>query len=385
MNPLLEVRQAGQSIWLDFLRRGLIAGGGLERLVHEDGVAGVTSNPTIFGKALDTSTDYDEAIRAIAERGDRALLEVFYDLALADVRMAAQVFKPLFDRTRGADGFVSFELEPRLAHDAQGSIRAAADLFDRIGTPNVMIKVPGTAASAVAVEELTALGVNVNITLLFSVEAYERVALAYMSGLERRLDAGEPVASVASVASFFVSRIDTAVDALLPEGSPLRGKVAVANAKQAYRLFRRLAESDRWRRLAESGARPQRPLWASMGTKNPAYSDVMYLEELVGPDSVSTVPEPTLDAFRDHGVVRRHAVLENWDDARAILAALPTYGVNLEQIARELLDDGLRAFDADLRKLLVVIENKLSEANTRASAGASQNAARADREHIVPR
>lgn len=372
MNPLLKLREAGQSVWLDFLRRSLITGGGLERLVRADGVAGVTSNPSIFGKAIGASTDYDEAVRAIAEKGERTPLEIFYDLALADIQMAADVFRPLYEETAGADGFVSFELEPRLAHDAQGSIRAAKDLFERIGKPNVMIKVPGTPEGVPAVEELTALGVNVNITLLFSVEAYERVALAYMSGLERRLKAGEPIDSVASVASFFVSRIDSAADALLPEGSPLRGKAAIANAKRAYHLFRHLVESGRWLHLSEAGARPQRPLWASTGTKNPAYSDVLYLEELVGPDTVNTVPEATLDAFRDHGIVRPLAVHEGWEEAQATLALLPEHGVDLERIAQGLLDDGLRAFEADLQKLLGVIEGKLEEVRAgRARAAAS--------------
>lgn len=267
MNPLQRLHQAGQSIWLDFLRRSLITAGGLERLMAEDAVSGVTSNPTIFAKAISGSTDYDEAIGQLADKGAADALEVFYDLALEDIAMAADVFRPLYDRTDGRDGFVSFELEPRLAHDTAGSVAAARELFDRIGKPNVMIKVPGTAAGVAAVEELTAGGVNVNITLLFSVARYEDVALAYLAGLERRLEAEEPLDRVASVASFFVSRIDTATDALLPDDSPLRGKAAIANAKEAYQRFRRLFSGERWERLARAGARVQRPLWASTGTK----------------------------------------------------------------------------------------------------------------------
>jgi transaldolase len=240
MNPLLRLREAGQSVWLDFLRRSLIRGGGLVRLMGEDGVSGVTSNPTIFRKAIVGSSDYHEVIRAIAGAGGRSPIEVLYDLALADVSMAADVFRSPFEDTGGADGFVSFELEPRLAHDETGSIEGARALFQRIGRPNVMIKVPGTEEGAPVVEELTALGVNVNITLLFSVELYERVALAYIRGLERRLQGGQPLDRIVSVASFFVSRVDAAVDGLLPEGSPLRGTVAIANAKLAYHRFRQL-------------------------------------------------------------------------------------------------------------------------------------------------
>jgi transaldolase len=290
MNRLRRLREARQSIWLDFLRRGLITSRGLERLLREDAVSGVTSNPTIFGRVIAGSTDYDEAIRLLADKAVRDPLEAFYDLALADIQMAADVFRPVYDQTGGDDGFVSFELEPRLAHDTAGSIAAARELVARIGKPNVMIKVPGTAEGVAAVEELTASGVNVNITLLFSVTTYERVAQAYLAGLERRLAAGEALDQVASVASFFVSRVDAAVDALLSEGSPLRGRVAIANAKWAYQRFRRLHSGERWERLARAGARVQRPLWASTGTKNPAYSDVVYVEELIGPDTVNTMP-----------------------------------------------------------------------------------------------
>ncbi len=361
MNPLLQLREAGQGVWLDFLRRSLITGGGLERLVREDGVSGLTSNPSIFGKAIGSSTDYDEAIRAIAEKDGRNAIEVFYDLALADVQMAADVFLPVYQETRGADGLVSFELEPRLAHDTDGSVEAARSLFERIGKPNVMIKVPGTDEGVPAVEELTAIGVSVNITLLFSVEMYEQVARAYIRGLERRLDAGEPVDHVVSVASFFVSRVDTVADRELPEGSPLRGKVAIANAKRAYHRFGHLFSGERWHRLMSTGARVQRPLWASTGTKDPDYSDVLYVEELIGPDTVNTIPEATLNAFRDHGVVRPRSVSEGIEEAEAILSLLPEHGIDLDAITQGLVEDGLRAFQADLEKLLGVIEGKLEE------------------------
>jgi transaldolase len=361
VNPLLRLREAGQSVWLDFLRRSLIRGGGLQRLMREDGVSGVTSNPSIFGKAIVGSPDYDEAIRAIAGGDGRAPIDIFYDLALADVTMAADVFRALFEDTGGADGFVSFELEPRLAHDASGSIEEARALFRRIGRPNVMIKVPGTEEGVSAVEELTALGVNVNITLLFSVELYEKVALAYIRGLERGLEGGQPLNRMASVASFFVSRVDAAVDGLLPEGSALRGTVAIANAKLAYHRFRQLFSGKRWDRLARAGARVQRPLWASTGTKDPAYSDVLYVEGLVGPDTVTTVPEATLNAFRDHGLLRPGAVMEGLEEAERTLGLLPGHGIDLGVIAGRLVDQGLEAFESDLNELLEVIAGKLED------------------------
>src|SRR3954451_5609416 len=362
MNPLMRLREVGQSVWLDFLRRRLIAGGGLERLVREDGVSGLTSNPSIFGKAIGDSTDYDDAIREIVEKDGRSPIEVFYDLALAHVQMAADVCLPVYQHTGGADGFVSFELEPRLAHDTDGSIEAATDLFARIGKPNIMIKVPGTDEGVPAVEELTARGVSVNITLLFSVAMYEKVAEAYIRGLERRLDAREALDGISSVASFFVSRVDTAVDDQLSADSALRGKVAVANAQRAYHRFQLLFSGARWERLAAAGARVQRPLWASTSTKDPAYSDVLYMEELVGPDTVNTVPEATLNAFRDHGVVRPRAVIDGFEVAESVLSLLPEQGIDLEAVTAKLVEDGVEAFQKDLDKLLGVIERALGEA-----------------------
>jgi transaldolase len=358
-NPLRRLREAGQAVWLDYLRRGLIEDGGLARLIAEDAIAGMTSNPTIFARAIIGSSDYDGAIRALVQAGIREPREIFYDLALEDVRRAADLFRPLWEASGGADGHVSFELEPFLAHDSAGSVAAALALVERIGRPNLMIKVPGTAAGAVAVEELTAAGVNVNITLLFAVEAYERVALAYMSGVERRLAAGASVDGLASVASFFVSRIDSAVDPLLPAGSPLRGTVAIANAKHAYARFGELLAGERWQTLAGAGARPQRPLWASTGTKDPAYSDVRYVEALVGPDTVNTIPESTLDAFRDHGKVQPGAVTKRVEEAEALLSLLPQHGIDLTGVSEDLLAQGLAAFERDLARLLEAIEDKL--------------------------
>ena len=362
MNSLEQLRAAGQSVWLDFLRRGLITGGALARMIREDALGGVTSNPSIFGKAIGGSTDYDEAIAAIAERSEEGPgqpIDVFYEEALADVQAAADVLRPVYDDTGGRDGFVSFELEPRLARDTEGSIAKATELFQTLDRPNILIKVPGTAEGVRAVGELIAGGVNVNITLLFSVARYEEVALAYLDGLERRLAAGGRIDAVASVASFFVSRVDTAVDAQLPEGSPLRGKIAVANAKLAYRRFQEIFSGARWERLAAAGANVQRPLWASTGTKNHAYSDVLYVEELIGPDTVNTMPQTTLDAFRDHGRVRPGIVTEGVDEAAAMVAALPAVGVDLAAVTAKLEDDGITAFANDLAALLAVIAGKI--------------------------
>ena len=360
MNRLQLLHEAGQSIWADFLRRSLVTGGGLERLARDDAVTGVTSNPTIFRRAIAGSTDYDDAIRLLAGQGRRNPRDVFYDLALDDVAMAADVFRPVYDVTLGGDGFVSFELEPALAHDTDGSVAAARKLVDRIGRPNVMIKLPGTAEGIRAVEELIAAGVHVNITLLFSVATYEQVARAYLAGLEQRLGNGEPLGVVNSVASFFVSRVDSAVDPLLPADSPLRGRVAVANAKEAYQRFRRLFSGDRWERLEAAGAHRQRPLWASTGTKNPAFPDVFYVEELIGPDTVNTMPETTLYAFRDHGRVRPLAILDGVEESEAILALVAEHGIDLEDVAGRLLSDGLAAFDADFTALLGALAAELA-------------------------
>jgi transaldolase/glucose-6-phosphate isomerase len=373
MNPLQGLRKSGQSAWLDYIRRALILSGDLKRLVDEYGIAGVTSNPTIFDKAVSGSTDYDEALRIIAEHGERDPKALFLTLAIEDIAMAADVLRPVYDDTKGGDGFASLEVSPNLAHDTAGTIREASDLFSRLARPNVMIKVPGTPEGAPAIEELIARGINVNVTLLFDVKAYEQVALAYIAGLERRRAAGGPIENVASVASFFVSRVDTAVDALLPDSSPLRGKAAIANAKIAYRLFKRLFSGPRWERLAVEGARVQRPLWASTGTKNPAYSDILYVEGLIGPDTVNTMPENTLHAFADHGRTRP-TLEEGLDEADQIIATLPEAGINLDQVTAKLLEDGIASFQRSFDKLLAGIEAKRAQSGgadprTRASPG----------------
>ena len=361
MNSLQQLQSAGQSIWLDFLRREMVTSGHLEWLRREDGVTGVTSNPTIFNKAISQGSDYDNAIHDLALAGHPEPHDIYYDLALADVRMAADVFRPVYEETGGRDGFVSFELDPGLAHNTAGSVASARVLFSELGRANTMIKVPGTTEGVRAVEQLTTVGVNVNITLLFSVQMYKQVALAYIAGLEARHRAGQSLDRIASVASFFVSRVDTAVDRQLAENSPIRGKVAIANSKLAYQQFRAIFSGDRWQALVKAGARPQRVLWASTGTKNPAYSDVLYVEELVGPETVNTMPEKTLEAFRDHGRVRPTAVMERTDEAKTTLVHLASHGVSLDTVTGQLLEDGLKAFEADLEQLLHVIEQNLVE------------------------
>jgi transaldolase/glucose-6-phosphate isomerase len=357
MNPLFELRQLGQSVWLDYIRRGLITSGEFKQLVEDYAVAGVTSNPTIFNKAISGSGDYDEALRSLVESGERDPRTLFLRLAIEDIGMVADVLRPVYESANGGDGFASLEVSPGLAHDTAGTVAEASELFARLARLNVMIKVPGTPEGVPAIEELTAQGVNVNVTLLFSVKAYEQVALAYIAGLERRLAAGQRIHGIASVASFFVSRVDTAIDALLPDSSPLRGKAAIANAKIAYQVFKRLFSGPRWERLAAAGARVQRPLWASTGTKNPSYSDVMYVEGLIGADTVNTMPESTLHAFAEHGRARP-AVDEALDDAENTIRLLPGAGVDLDAVTAKLLDDGVAAFTRDFDKLIEAIDAK---------------------------
>jgi transaldolase/glucose-6-phosphate isomerase len=358
MNRLQQLHRAGTAIWLDFLRRGLIGGGELARMVDEWDLMGVTSNPSIFKKAIGGSTDYDQAIFEISQE-ERDPVDVFYELALHDIQDAADVFAAAYEKTNHRDGFVSFELESSLAHDAEGSIAKAKELFALFDRPNVMIKVPGTPEGAQAVEELTAAGVNVNITLLFSVKSYERCAEAYINGLELRKDAGLPLDGISSVASFFVSRVDTAVDAQLPGNSPLRGKVAIANAKIAYQRFLHLFSGPRWEKLAAAGATVQRPLWASTGTKNPAYPDTLYVDELIGPNTVNTMPQQTMEAFLDHGNVKAGSVTSGVGEAMAVLAKVAEEGINIEEIAAKLEKDGIDAFEKDFTSLVQTLEEKI--------------------------
>jgi transaldolase len=366
-NRLQEIEALGQSIWIDNLNRDLLDEGTMARLVEEDGISGVTSNPTIFEKGMGSSDRYDDAFREVAEEIDDPQ-ELFERLALGDVRDAADLLRPVFERTEGQDGYVSFELPAALANDAEGSIEQALRLRDVIDRDNVLIKVPGTEAGVRAFEELTARGVNVNVTLLFAVERYRAIAEAFISGLERRLDAGEPIDRSASVASFFVSRVDTKVDKALEElgRDDLHGKAAVANAKLAYEAFRELFSGERWERLAAAGANVQRPLWASTSTKNPDYPDTLYVDELIGPDTVNTMPDATIEAARDHAKPER-TVDRDVEAAHALIRELQEVGVDLDDILlRQLVDEGVKAFADSYESLLETLERKASELGVRA-------------------
>jgi transaldolase len=370
MNRLQKLHDAGQSIWLDFIDREMLRNGELERRIAEDALTGMTSNPTIFEKALAEGTAYDEQLASAP--GSLSAWDLFELIETDDVRSACDIFEPVYERTGGADGFVSIEVSPSSAHNTDATVLEACRLWAMVGRPNVMIKVPGTKEGAVAVKRLTTEGVNVNITLLFSRAAYDSVIEAYLSGLEERVAVGKPIHQISSVASFFVSRVDTEVDkrldAKIESTTPaaaerlekLKGRIAVANAKLAYALFRERFQGPRWEALAAQGARLQRPLWASTSTKNPAYRDVMYVEELIGPDTVNTMPPATIEAFRDHGEVKQ-TVDKNIDGERKLIAELEDLGISLENVTDKLLVDGLKSFQKSFESLLARIESKSSE------------------------
>ena len=355
---IASLNELGQSVWLDYIRRHLVTSGQLQQMVDDGLISGMTSNPTIFEKAISGSSDYDDALADLARQGVTDPYEAFVSIETDDIRAVADVLRPIYDRTQAEDGFVSLELPPGLEHDIPGSIKEAHRLFDLVGRPNVMIKVPGTAEGVTILQQLVTDGVNPNMTLLFGVPRYEECANAYIAGLEARLDAGQPIDRIASVASFFVSRVDTNVDAKLPEDSPLRGKIAVANARLAYARFNAMFSSDRWERLRTHGARVQRPLWASTSTKNPAYRDVMYVEDLIGPHTVNTVPEATLHALIDHAQIEP-TLLEDNNAWIADLEALPAAGIDIAKVADELLEEGLAAFEKSFKELLARIESSL--------------------------
>jgi transaldolase len=357
---LRALHEAGVSIWLDTLSRELLDTGGFAELIRDSSVTGATSNPTIFAKAITGSDRYDAQLRGLVADGVRDPQELFFALALDDVRAAARELRAAYDASDGRDGFVSFECTPDLADDAEATIAQALDLWARLDQPNVMIKVPGTLAGLTAIRELTRQGVNVNVTLLFSIERYEAVIDAYLAGLSDRVQAGLSLNGLASVASFFLSRIDSKVDAQLAEDAPLRGEIAIASARVAYQRYLAKFDGPAWERLAEHGARTQRPLWASTGTKNPAYSDVRYVAQLIAPDVINTMPQQTLEAFADHGEVGRTLDAAPADAERA-LADLATAGVDLAAITDELEREGVASFCASYRELLECIERKLAQ------------------------
>jgi transaldolase len=357
MNRLQALHEAGVSIWLDSLSRELLDTGTFAALITDSSVTGATSNPTIFAKAITGSDRYDDQLRAARSR-QRDPQQLFFELALDDVGRAADLLLKAYEAGGGRDGFVSFECTPDLAADTDATVEQALELWSRLARPNVMIKVPATDAGIPAIEELTARGVNVNVTLLFSVARYEQVIDAYITGLERRARDGLPIEAIASVASFFVSRIDTKADALLPADSPVRGRVAIANAQRAYTMYRERFADERWGALRRAGGCPQRPLWASTGTKDPAYSDVLYVEELIAPDVINTMPEATLRAFAEHGTVG-DALSTDATEAEELLRDARDAGVDLDAITAELERAGVRSFCDSYRELLASIETML--------------------------
>jgi transaldolase/glucose-6-phosphate isomerase len=368
-NPLLELQKQGQSIWLDYIRRDLIASGELRRLIDNDGLRGMTSNPSIFEKAIAGSSDYAGQLDQLIAQGLSAG-DIFERIAVKDIQDAADVLRPVYESTNKRDGYVSIEVSPVLARDTQGSIEEARRLWKSVKRPNLMVKIPGTPEGVPAVRQLTGEGLNINITLLFAQDAYIAVAEAFMDGLEAALKAGKDISSIASVASFFVSRIDTLVDSTIDKqlqnpGSPereqllrsLHGKVAIANARQAYRWYQQTIAGRRWRALAGRGAQPQRLLWASTSTKNPKYRDVLYVEELIGPETVNTIPPATLDAFREHGIVRR-TLDSGLAAADKTMADLEKAGISMKQVTDQLLDEAIKLFDDAFSKLIGAVEQK---------------------------
>jgi transaldolase len=365
-NRLQELHDAGVSLWLDFIERKILRNGELDRRIREDSLTGMTSNPTIFEKALAEGSDYDDQIRSVA--GEFTAMELFELIATTDVRDACDHFRGVYDRGNAYDGYVSIEVSPGAANDARATISEATRLWATVDRPNAFVKVPGTVEGAKAVRQLIANGININITLLFAIDAYKRVSDAYMAGLEDRIAAGKEIGHVHSVASFFVSRVDTEVDKRIDAAikddpsrkqtlDALRGKAAIANAKLAYRLFQNETASPRWRKLAEKGASVQRPLWASTSTKNPAYRDVMYVEQLIGPDSVNTMPPQTIEAFRDHGVVKR-TVDVGVDEAQQVIQTLDREGISIDSVTDKLLVDGIASFQKSFDELIAGLQKK---------------------------
>ncbi|HEX8391228.1 MAG TPA: transaldolase [Longimicrobium sp.] len=368
-NPLHELHTLGQSVWLDYIRRGILANGELKEMIRSYDLRGITSNPSIFEQAMGDSDDYDDALTALAAKGTQGSA-AYEALAVEDIRAACDLFREVYDKAQGADGFVSLEVSPELAHDTAGTLEEARRLWKAVDRPNLMIKVPGTDAGIPAIEQLIADGFNVNVTLLFSVASHEKVMEAYLRGLEKRHAAGQPLERVASVASFFVSRVDSAIDGQLEKIAEkesgkrdrvlaLRGKAAIANAKLAYARFREVFSGERWERLRAAGALVQRPLWASTSTKNPDYRDVIYVEELIGRDTVNTMPLATVEAFGDHGVARA-TVDQDVDGARADLAALAEAGIDLDAVTDQLQREGVDKFTQSFREMIESVGGKLS-------------------------
>ena len=387
-NRLKDLGTLGQSLWLDYISRDLIASGKLKRMIVEDGLRGMTSNPAIFEKAIVDGQEYNESIRAMA-REKKSTMEIYEALSQRDVQSAADEFRSLYDRTGGADGYVSLEVNPHLARDTQGTIMEARRLWRALKRPNVMIKVPATAQGLPAIEQLTSEGINVNVTLLFSLPRYREVALAYCMGIKRRITQGKPVSGVTSVASFFLSRIDVLVDPLLekliagdgPRAAAARkahGQAAVASAKAAYQIYKELFEGEKFRSAVEEGARPQRLLWASTGTKNPRYSDVKYIDAIIGPNTVNTAPPKTIDAYRTHGDPKER-LEEGIERSGAVLESLAKLGIRLEWVTHHLEDEGIKKFNEPFDKLLGTLEKERVAAQASGRTSRGQKATRRGR------
>lgn len=363
MNPIARLHALGQSLWYDNIERRLLQNGELMTMIREGEIRGVTSNPSIFMNAIVNSADYDADLLPLARQGLGR--EAIYEaLAIADIQAACDLFLPLYEETSGGDGYVSLEVSPYLAHDTEATCREAARLWEQVNRPNLMIKIPATREGLPAIRRTLAAGINVNVTLIFSIARYESVMDAYLAALEDRLAAGEDLVRVASVASFFVSRIDTKVDARLEaigtaEALALRGRIAIANARLAYARHKEVFSGPRWEKLRAAGARLQRPLWASTSTKNPAYPDTMYVDELIGPETVNTVPPHTLDAFRDHGKAEL-TLTRDVERARRDIEALEAVGISLADVTQELEDEGVQKFADAFTSLLNAVEQRAS-------------------------
>jgi len=361
-NPLLGLETLGQSVWLDYLRRNALENGELQGLINQDGVSGLTSNPSIFEKAIAESNDYDTAIQSLALKG-KSIEEIYQTLTVEDIQRAADLFRPIFDRLEGGDGFVSLEVSPKLARDTAATIAEARRLWAAVNRPNLLVKVPATREGLPAIQQLIGEGINVNITLLFGLPRYREVADAYLAGLETLAARGKTIDQVSSVASFFLSRIDSLIDPLLEKGAPagnvasLHGQVAIASAKAAYQIYQEIFGGERFGTLAQMGARTQRLLWASTSTKNPDYSDVKYVDTLIGPETINTMPPETLNAYRDHG--RPSAQLEEGtEEAHYVLESLRQAGINLDALSQQLEDEGVEKFSKAFEQLMAALSEK---------------------------
>ena len=357
-NNVKQIHDFGQSVWLDFIDRKIMNSGELKRLINEDGVRGITSNPAIFEKAISSSDDYKDDIAELTEK-EISNEAIFYGVAIEDIKRAADMFLPLYEDAAGRDGFVSLEVSPHFARNTEATAQQAFELWKTVRKENVMIKIPGTAEGLTAIRRCIREGININVTLIFGLERYEEVADAYISGLEDRLKNNQPLDFVASVASFFLSRIDLMIDPVLEQKglSHLKGKVAIASAKKAYEIYQRIFTSDRFKKLQEKGAQPQRLLWASTGSKDPASSDVKYVEALIGTDTVNTIPMDTLIAFKDHGVAASR-LEDDLDQATKVMEDIKNAGIDIDLITKKLEDEGIEKFNVPYDKLLLAIEGQ---------------------------